>query len=154
MNVHVSALREQHERYRAVRERLWFTKPQECAPVVSLPEPVKTIVYARRPAWKLKETCFDHHVQQYKNRLLNLTCKPHVIYIQDRCRELGVSYDAIIVPCRRRIFVRPRQIIMAELRDKFGLSFPRIGQLFGGLDHTTVIASLRRVEILKARGEL
>jgi chromosomal replication initiation ATPase DnaA len=43
---------------------------------------------------------------------------------------------------------------MSELRQKFSLSYPKIGKLFGNLDHTTVIASLRRVEILKARGEL
>lgn len=155
MNVHVSALREQHTHYMAIREKLWFSKPK-AAPLVEVvePNPVIKIVYARRPSWKLQDTEFDQHVRQYRVRLQNLGCSPHIVYIQDRCRELGVAYEAIIVPCRRRVFVRPRQIIMWELRHKFNLSFPKIGRLFGNLDHTTVIASLRRVEILKERGVL
>jgi hypothetical protein len=137
----------------AIREKLWFSKPKAVAPVEVMPPLVK-IVYVRRPLWKREEVQFDHHVMHYHNRLRNLACSPHIVYIQDRCRDFGVAYEAIIVPCRRRVFVRPRQVIMWELRHKFNLSYPKIGKLFGNLDHTTVIASMRRVEILKARGEL
>lgn len=155
MNMQVSALREQHKHYMAVREKLWFSKPKAVAPVeVVEPQPVVKIVYARRPSWKRQETVFDLHVQQYRKRLLSIASNPHVVYVQDRCRELGVSYADIMVPCRRREFVRPRQIIMWELRQKFNLSYPRIGRMFGGLDHTTCIHAIRRVDNLKARGEL
>lgn len=151
----VSALKEQHTHYMAVREKLWFSKPKAVAPVeVVEPTPIVKIIYARRPAWKLQEVNFDLHVQQYRKRMLSIASGPTIVYIQDRCRELGVSYADIIVPCRRREFVRPRQLIMSELRHKFNLSYPKIGKLFGNLDHTTVIASMRRVEILRARGEL
>jgi hypothetical protein len=153
MNVHVTALQEQHNRHKAIRAKLWFTEPPKAAPV-EVVTPIVKIIYARRPTWKLQEVQFDLHVLQYRRRLQNIACSPHIVYIQDRCREFGVAYEAIIVPCRRREFVRPRQIIMSELRHKFNLSYPKIGKLFGNLDHTTVIASMRRVEILKARGEL
>lgn len=153
MNVHVTALQEQHNRHKAIRAKLWFTEPPKAAPV-KIETPIIKIIYARRPAWKLQEVHFDLHVQQYRKRLMSIASGPSVVYIQDRCRELDVSYADIIVPCRRREFVRPRQIIMWELRHKFNLSYPKIGKLFGNLDHTTVIASMRRVEILKARGEL
>jgi len=152
MIMQVSALREQHERYKAVREKLWFTKPPK--PVEAAPTPVVKIVYARRPTWKMQEINFDLHVLQYKNRVLNLACKPHVVYVQDRCREMDVAYEAIIVPCRRREFVRPRQIIMWELRHKFNLSYPQIGRMFGNLDHTTVIAAMKRIKILREAGLL
>lgn len=150
-----ASLREQHTHYMAVREKLWFSKPKAVAQVeIVEPSPVVKIVYARRPLWKRQEIDFDLHVLQYQARMRNIACSPTMVYIQDRCRELGVSYADIIVPCRRREFVRPRQLIMSELRHKFNLSFPKIGSLFGGLDHTTVIAALRRVETLKARGEI
>jgi hypothetical protein len=147
------ALKQQHERYMAVRAKLWFTEPPKASPV-EVVTPIVKIIYARRPAWKLQDVHFDLHVQQYHKRLMSIASGPSIVYIQDRCRELDVSYADIIVPCRRREFVRPRQIIMWELRTKFNLSYPKIGKLFGNLDHTTVIASMRRVEILKARGEL
>lgn len=153
MNVHVTVLQEQHNRHKAIRAKLWFTEPPKAAPVEVI-TPIVKIIYARRPAWKLQEVHFDLHVQQYRKRLMSIASGPSIVYIQDRCRELDVSYADIIVPCRRREFVRPRQIIMWELRHKFNLSYPKIGKLFGNLDHTTVIASMRRVEILKARGEL
>jgi hypothetical protein len=146
-------LQEQHNRHKAIRAKLWFTEPPKAAPVEVI-TPIVKIIYARRPAWKLQEVHFDLHVQQYRKRLMSIASGPSIVYIQDRCRELDVSYADIIVPCRRREFVRPRQIIMWELRHKFNLSYPKIGKLFGNLDHTTVIASMRRVEILKARGEL
>lgn len=149
------ALKEQHTHYMAVREKLWFSKPKAAAPIeVVEPPPIVKIVYARRPAWKLQEVNFDLHVQQYRKRLQNIASNPHVVYVQDRCRDFGIAYEAIMVPCRRREFVRPRQIIMWELRQKFQLSYPRIGRMFGGLDHTTCIHAIRRVDNLKARGEL
>lgn len=155
MNVHVSALKEQHDRYQAVRARLWFSKAPKAAPIVVItPEPVKKIMLARRPAWKMREVNFDLHVLQYRDRLLNLNINPIAVYIADRCRELGVSFEALKVPCRSRSALLPRQLLMWEIRQKFNLSYPRMGQLFGGLDHTTCISAVRRVETLKARGEL
>jgi hypothetical protein len=149
------ALKEQHTHYMAVREKLWFTKPKAVAPVeVVEPPPVVKVVYVRRPIWKRQEIDFDLHVLQYQSRMMNIACSPTMVYIQDRCRELGVSYADIIVHCRRREFVRPRQLIMWELRHNFNLSYPKIGSLFGKLDHTTVIWAVRRVDVLKARGEL
>ncbi|QND42978.1 hypothetical protein HB770_20965 [Rhizobium leguminosarum bv. viciae] len=137
----------------AVRAKLWFTEPPKAAPVEVI-TPIVKIIYARRPAWKLQEVNFDLHVLQYRARLRNIASNPHVVYVQDRCRDFGVTYEAIMVPCRQREFVRPRQIIMWELRHKFQLSYPRIGRMFGGLDHTTCIHAIRRVDNLKARGEL
>ncbi|MBX5131622.1 hypothetical protein HJB80_02805 [Rhizobium lentis] len=152
MNMQVSALREQHERYKAARERLWFTKPKaetaEPAPIIV------RIISARKPAWKVQEISFDLHVQQYNERLQSLKLTPIMVYVRDRCNDFGVYYEDLTVHCRRREFVRPRQIIMWELRNKFQLSYPRIGRIFGGLDHTTCISAVRRVDAMMAAGQL
>jgi chromosomal replication initiator protein len=46
---------------------------------------------------------------------------------------------------RKREIVKPRQIIMFILREDFHLSYPAIGSVFGGRDHTTVIHACEKV---------
>ena len=41
---------------------------------------------------------------------------------------------------------RPRMVAMYVTRELLGISTPRIGRLFGGYDHTTVINANRKVE--------
>ncbi len=50
---------------------------------------------------------------------------------------------------RRQNITRPRQIAMALARELTSLSFPDIGEAFGGRDHTTVISACNRVKELK-----
>lgn len=47
---------------------------------------------------------------------------------------------------RNRAHARPRQIAMFFARDIARKSYPRIGSLFGGRDHTTVMHAVRTVE--------
>ncbi|MBM4207938.1 MAG: chromosomal replication initiator protein DnaA [Gammaproteobacteria bacterium] len=50
---------------------------------------------------------------------------------------------------RRQNITRPRQIAMALARELTSLSFPDIGDAFGGRDHTTVISACNRIKELK-----
>ena len=50
---------------------------------------------------------------------------------------------------RRQSVTRPRQIAMSLARELTSLSFPDIGDSFGGRDHTTVINACNRVNDLK-----
>ena len=50
---------------------------------------------------------------------------------------------------RRQSVTRPRQVAMALARELTSLSFPDIGDAFGGRDHTTVINACNRVKELK-----
>ncbi len=47
---------------------------------------------------------------------------------------------------RRQPLARQRQIAMYVCREHTGLSLPRIGQVFGGRDHTTVIHAVEKVK--------
>ena len=61
----------------------------------------------------------------------------------------GVEEASMYAKTRRREIVKPRQIIMYLLREDFHLSYPAIGSVFGGRDHTTVIHACEKV-----RGDL
>ena len=47
---------------------------------------------------------------------------------------------------RRSNIVKPRQIAMYILREVSDLSYPLIGDKFGGKDHTTVIHSVEKIK--------
>lgn len=57
----------------------------------------------------------------------------------------GIDESSIYAKTRKREVVRPRQIIMYILREDFHLSYPAIGTVFGGRDHTTVIHACEKI---------
>jgi len=65
----------------------------------------------------------------------------------------GVEESSMYAKTRKREIVRPRQIIMYILREDFHLSYPAIGTVFGGRDHTTVIHACEKVRGDIARDE-
>ncbi|MBY2986396.1 helix-turn-helix domain-containing protein [Rhizobium leguminosarum] len=118
--------------------------------LVPKPEPIveepEIPVFARQlPTWEAIATSFDAHVVEWRNRMAN----PPKAYLKDRCRELGIPYTVMIGADRRRKISDPRQVLMWEIHDRFGMSFPAIGRLFGGRDHTTALYSVRKVEAMR-----
>lgn len=64
----------------------------------------------------------------------------------------GVSMEALCSADRSRVLVNARQIAMYLCREMTELSLPKIGQLFGGRDHTTVMHAQRKIEgLMKER---
>jgi len=57
----------------------------------------------------------------------------------------GLDETSMYAKTRRREIVKPRQVIMYILREDFHLSYPAIGLVFGGRDHTTVIHACDKV---------
>ncbi|WP_419471093.1 chromosomal replication initiator protein DnaA [Georgenia yuyongxinii] len=57
----------------------------------------------------------------------------------------SVSIDALCSADRSRVLVNARQIAMYLCRELTDLSLPKIGQLFGGRDHTTVMHANRKI---------
>lgn len=60
----------------------------------------------------------------------------------------GVSVDDLCSTSRSRVLVTARQISMYLCRDLTDLSLPKIGQAFGGRDHTTVMHADRKIRQL------
>jgi chromosomal replication initiator protein len=57
----------------------------------------------------------------------------------------GVSIADLEGPSRRQPLARARQVAMYVCRELTDLSLPKIGKLFGGRDHTTVIHGVNTV---------
>ena len=62
----------------------------------------------------------------------------------------NISVDELTGKSRQQAIARARQIAMYVCREKTGLSLPKIGQVFGGKDHTTVMYANKQVEKLMA----
>ena len=62
----------------------------------------------------------------------------------------GLSMEDICGTSRSRVLVTARQIAMYLCRELTDLSLPKIGQLFGGRDHTTVMHADRKIRNLMA----
>jgi len=52
---------------------------------------------------------------------------------------------------RTRVVVRPRQIAMWLAKNLTTLSYPQIGDSFGGRDHTTVLHAVRTIDDLRGK---
>jgi chromosomal replication initiator protein len=66
--------------------------------------------------------------------------------IESVSRYYDIRTEDILSQKRNRNISYPRQIAMYLCRDIMGLSLPRIGEEFGGRDHTTVIHAIQKIE--------
>jgi chromosomal replication initiator protein len=62
----------------------------------------------------------------------------------------GLSIDDLCGTSRSRVLVTARQIAMYLCRELTDLSLPKIGQQFGGRDHTTVMHAEKKIRSLMA----
>ena len=72
------------------------------------------------------------------------------LIIAQTAAYFGVSIDDLTGPSRGRHLVQGRQIAMYLCRELTQLSLPKIGQEFGGRDHSTVIHADRKIRTLLA----
>ena len=68
----------------------------------------------------------------------------HIIDSVSRYYDLRT--EEILSQKRNRNVSYPRQIAMYLCRDIMGISLPKIGEEFGGRDHTTVIHAIQKIE--------
>lgn len=57
-----------------------------------------------------------------------------------------IKPDEIASRCRKKKVVKPRQISIYLLRNEISLSFPEIGSLIGGRDHSTAIYAFEKIK--------
>ena len=64
----------------------------------------------------------------------------------------GITMEELTGASRTHVLVTARQIAMYLCRELTDMSLPKIGQLFGGKDHTTVMHADRKIrELLRER---
>ena len=67
------------------------------------------------------------------------------VILAQTAQYFGFSIEDLCGPSRSRTLVTARQVAMYLCRELTDLSLPRIGQEFGGRDHTTVMHAERKV---------
>ena len=70
------------------------------------------------------------------------------LIIAQTAAYFGLSIEELTGPSRGRHLVMARQIAMYLCRELTDLSLPKIGQQFGGRDHTTVMHAERKIRQL------
>lgn len=65
------------------------------------------------------------------------------------CAEFDVPVEKIKSPDRHKEYLVPRQCGMYLAKIMTGRSFPYIGSIFGGKDHTTVMHSVKKIALLR-----
>jgi chromosomal replication initiator protein len=67
----------------------------------------------------------------------------------------SISADDLFGSSRQQAVAQARQIAMYLIREQTNLSLPKIGQLFGNRDHTTVMYANKKVtDLMKERRSL
>ena len=173
MNAHVSISYEESlkARYAAARARTFGSgalrdkaparnksaslRDAESFPVIR-PIKAKQII-----EWQINDIHFDEHVKDWRLAMLSLQGAPMKAYIMRRSRELGFAYHEIVGTSRKRPITQARQLIMWEIKtivrpgkvqgEPDYISYPEIGRLFGGKDHTSVLHAVREVQARKDR---
>ena len=69
---------------------------------------------------------------------------PEVI-MRTVCAQYSISMDDFTSKKRNSDIAIPRQYAMYLMREILGLSFPKIGELFGGRDHTTIMHGYNKI---------
>jgi len=64
------------------------------------------------------------------------------------CKHFNISLGDLKGTRRQRSVAFPRQVAMYLCRKALGSSYPEIGQQFGGKDHTTAMAAVRKIQRL------
>lgn len=61
----------------------------------------------------------------------------------------GVTWEDIKTPARSNRISIPRQVCFAAVKsERPDLSYPQIGRAFGGFDHTSVMAAVRKIKAI------
>ena len=70
---------------------------------------------------------------------------PASLVLEETARYFGLSVDDLVSPSRSRPLTTARHVAMYLLRECTAMSYVRIGELFGGRDHTTVLHAVTKI---------
>lgn len=65
--------------------------------------------------------------------------------VRTLAESLGLTKKEVVSPSRRQDIVRVRDLIVFLLREYGDMSYPAIGRLLGGRDHTTIIHAHKKI---------
>ncbi len=71
---------------------------------------------------------------------------PPALILEETARYFGLGVDDLVSPSRSRPLTTARHVAMYLLRECTAMSYVRIGELFGGRDHTTVLHGVTKID--------
>ena len=71
------------------------------------------------------------------------------VILEQVCKRFKLDLKTLMGVKRTQDIVLARQIAMFLCREELGLSFPALGKLFGGKDHSTVLYAVKKVKELQ-----
>lgn len=157
MSVETLSEREQYERAREAKERLYGFFPPIVKRRVVAP-PAKPYAYRRTysgEAWAVAMRVDPHHVRlerlakELGNRRVSFEDIMRVV-----CTFYRIPKDDILSARRTRDIVWARQVTMYLTRELLNFSWLMIGRLMGGKHHTTVMHDHRAVNARMADSSL
>ncbi len=90
-------------------------------------------------------------IESVKNLLINLTASSHrqsltpLQLLESVGNFYSLSRDEILGKNREKKISLPRQIIMFLMREELKMSYPAIGEVLGGRDHTTAMHAHQKI---------
>ena len=167
----MSALAEQHERWTEARSRLWRSLPVPVKPPRQRPVSpfVRETIERRQKALQTIAEAFPAptahrlflapivRLDEYGNAVEDT---PEQRLVAPKWKQIarevgkkhGVSLNELVSHRRSRPIVVARHEAFWRCRNETSLSYPQIGRLFGGRDHTTVLWGIRQHEKRIAHG--
>lgn len=97
---------------------------------------VETALEALTPLLKNKNISKDMNKTNEVDELLDVICG-----------YFNISKTDLMSKSRKRIYVYPRQIAMYVLRELYNIPYKKIGSLFGGKDHSTVMNACDKISV-------
>uniref|UniRef100_I2PXA0 Chromosomal replication initiator protein DnaA n=1 Tax=Desulfovibrio sp. U5L TaxID=596152 RepID=I2PXA0_9BACT len=100
--------------------------------------------FRRHAGQELTDAEFSRHIRLSVDKKAPELSPERILTV---CAEhFGLTVAAIIGQSRRRELVFARQAAMALCRTLLGMSYPALGKVFGGKDHSTVLYSIRKFQ--------
>jgi chromosomal replication initiator protein len=100
---------------------------------------------------ELTEADFLRHIRLSEDRLAPELTPERVLTVT--AEHFGLTVADLTGHSRRKEMVFARQTAMALCRSLLGMSYPALGKLFGGKDHSTVLYSIRKFQRLQDDNE-
>lgn len=87
---------------------------------------------------------FENILNYLDDRVTTLLTHEHVL--EAVCAERALSKEQLLSATRKQELVRARQIAIYLCRTLLGLSFPEIGRVLGGRDHSTILYNYKKIK--------
>lgn len=108
---------------------------------------LKLWAYQELVSEQISDSDFDNILSHLDHRGAMALTSDQVI--EEVCSHFGVTRNDLLSAGRRHKLVFARQMGMFLCRTHLGLSFPELGRIFGGRDHSTALYSCKKIEQLQ-----